>query len=252
MQPRKEFAPEALQELADSIRQQGIVQPLIVRERGGFFELIAGERRWRAAQLLNLAEVPVITREADDRSVLELALIENLQRENLNPLEEALGYSQLAGQFELTQEEIALKVGKSRTAVANATRLLKLPAPVQAFIREGKLSVGHAKVILGLADDKSRQIAAERILKDSLNVRQTEVLVARLLVRAQNPSGQSETPAAIVPVDSNVSRIEDKLRDKFGTKVHLKYARGRGAVEIVFFSDEDLQRVLEILNISAD
>jgi ParB family chromosome partitioning protein len=252
MQPRKEFAPEALQELADSIRQQGIVQPLIVRERGGFFELIAGERRWRAAQLLNLTEVPIITREADDRSVLELALIENLQRENLNPLEEALGYSQLAGQFELTQEEIALKVGKSRAAVANATRLLKLPAPVQSYIREGKLSVGHAKVILGLADDRSQQIAAERILKDSLNVRQTEVLVAKLLALAQNPSGQSNKPAAIVPIDSNVGRIEDKLRDKFGTKVHLKYAKGRGAVEIVFFSDEDLQRVLEILNISAD
>jgi ParB family chromosome partitioning protein len=252
MQPRKEFAPEALQELADSIRQQGIVQPLIVRERGGFFELIAGERRWRAAQLLNLTEVPIITREADDRSVLELALIENLQRENLNPLEEALGYSQLAGQFELTQEEIALKVGKSRAAVANATRLLKLPAPVQSYIREGKLSVGHAKVILGLADDRSQQIAAERILKDSLNVRQTEVLVAKLLALAKNPSGQANKPAAIVPIDSNVGRLEDKLRDKFGTKVHLKYAKGRGAVEIVFFSDEDLQRVLEILNISAD
>ncbi|HWY31317.1 MAG TPA: ParB/RepB/Spo0J family partition protein, partial [Candidatus Acidoferrum sp.] len=252
MQPRKEFAPEALQELADSIRQQGIVQPLIVRERGGFFELIAGERRWRAAQLLNLPEVPIITREADDRSVLELALIENLQRENLNPLEEALGYSQLAGQFELTQEEIALKVGKSRAAVANATRLLKLPAPVQSYIRVGKLSVGHAKVILGLADDKSQQIAAERILKDSLNVRQTEVLVAKLLALAQNPSSQSNKLAAIVPIDSNVGRLEDKLRDKFGTKVHLKYAKGRGAVEIVFFSDEDLQRVLEILNISAD
>jgi ParB family chromosome partitioning protein len=123
---------------------------------------------------------------------------------------------------------------------------------VQSYIREGKLSVGHAKVILGLADDKSQQIAAERILKDSLNVRQTEVLVAKLLALAQNPSGQSNKLAAIVPIDSNVGRLEDKLRDKFGTKVHLKYAKGRGAVEIVFFSDEDLQRVLEILNISAD
>ena len=149
LQPRKEFAPEALQELADSIREQGIVQPLIVRERGGFFELIAGERRWRAAQLLNLPEVPVITREADDRAVLELALIENLQRENLNPLEEAVGYAQLAEQFQLTQEEIAVKVGKSRAAVANATRLLKLPAPVQALLRDNRISVGHAKVILG-------------------------------------------------------------------------------------------------------
>ena len=128
LQPRKEFSDEALRELADSIREQGIVQPLIVRERGGFFELIAGERRWRAAQLIQLPEIPVIMREADDRAVLELALIENLQRENLNAIEEAHGYAQLAEQFQLTQEEIALKVGKSRAVVANATRLLKLPA----------------------------------------------------------------------------------------------------------------------------
>ncbi len=252
MQPRKEFAPEALRELADSIRQQGIVQPLIVRERGEFFELIAGERRWRAAQLLNLAEVPVITREADDRSVLELALIENLQRENLNALEEALGYAQLAGQFALTQEEIALKVGKSRAAVANATRLLKLPETVQGFIREGKLSVGHAKVILGLTDGLRQQHAAERILKDGLNVRQTEALVTRLQARAEHPGVQPQKVNAIVPVDANLSRLEDKLREKFGTKVHLKYAQGKGAVEILFFNDDDLQRVLEILNISAD
>jgi len=252
LQPRKEFAPEALQELADSIREQGIVQPLIVRERGGFFELIAGERRWRAAQLLNLTDVPIITREADDRSVLELALIENLQRENLNALEEALGYSQLASQFELTQEEIAVKVGKSRAAVANATRLLKLPAAVQSLIREGKLSVGHAKVILGLADDKSQQLAAGRVVKENLNVRQTEALVAKFQARTQNPAALATKPAAIVPVDSNIGRLEDKLRDKFGTKVHLKYAQGKGAVEIMFFNDDDLQRILEILSISAD
>lgn len=252
LQPRKEFAPEALQELADSIREQGIVQPLIVRERGGFFELIAGERRWRAAQLLNLAEVPVIAREADDRSVLELALIENLQRENLNALEEALGYSQLAGQFQLTQEEIARKVGKSRAAVANATRLLKLPETVQHFIRAGKISVGHAKVILGLADEKSQKLAAERIVKEGLNVRQTEGLVVKLQTRVQKISLDNPKFTAIVPVDSNVARLEDKLRERFGTKVHLKYAQGKGAVEITFFSDDELQRVLEILNITAD
>ena len=137
LQPRKEFSEEALRELADSIREQGIVQPLIVRERDGFFELIAGERRWRASQLISLPEIPVIVREADDRAVLELALIENLQRENLNALEEAQGYAQLAEQFQLTQEEIALKVGKSRAAVANATRLLRLPVTVQKFVREG-------------------------------------------------------------------------------------------------------------------
>ena len=250
LQPRKEFSAEALQELADSIREQGIVQPLVVRERDGFFELIAGERRWRAAQLLNLAEVPIITREADDRAVLELALIENLQRENLNALEEALGYAQLAAQFQLTQEQIAVKVGKSRAAVANATRLLKLPSPVQNYLREGRISVGHAKVVLGLTDEKSQTLAAERIIKDGLNVRQTEGLVAKLQARGPKTAGE-KTPA-VVPVSSNITRLEDKLREKFGTKVHLKYAHGKGAVEINFFSDDELQRVLEILGVNAD
>jgi ParB family chromosome partitioning protein len=251
LQPRKEFSDEALRELADSIRAQGIVQPLIVRERAGSFELIAGERRWRAAQLLGLPEVPIIVREADDRAVLELALIENLQRENLNAIEEAVGYSQLAEQFQLTQEEIATKVGKSRAAVANATRLLKLPAPVQSLVRTGRISVGHAKVILGLADERGQQLAAERIVKEGLNVRQTEGLIAKLQTRAARSPGDTKTPA-IVPVDSNIGRLEEKLREKFGTKVQLKYTKGKGAVEISFFSDDELQRVLEILNVTAD
>src|SRR6266404_1730724 len=154
LQPRKAFSPEALRELADSIKEQGIVQPLIVRERNGHLELIAGERRWRAAQLLGLSEVPVIFQEADDRAVLEMALIENLQRENLNPIEEAQGYTQLINQFQLTQEDAAVKVGKSRAVVANALRLLKLPALIQGHIRENRLSAGHAKVILGLVTEK--------------------------------------------------------------------------------------------------
>ena len=250
LQPRKEFSDEALRELADSIREQGIVQPLIVRENNGFYELIAGERRWRASQLLNLPEVPVIVRVADDRTVLELALIENLQRENLNALEEALGYAQLAEQFKLTQEEIAVKVGKSRAAVANATRLLKLPAPVQSFLRTGRISVGHAKVILGLPDEKIQQAAAERIVKDGLNVRQTEGLVAKLQARGtRNSDGKIK---AIVPIDSNIGRLEEKLREKFGTKVHLKYAHGKGAMEISFFNDDQLQSILETLGINAD
>ncbi len=252
MQPRKEFSQDALKELADSIREQGIVQPLIVRERDGFFELIAGERRWRASQLLNLPDVPVIVREADDRSVLELALIENLQRENLNALEEALGYSQLAEQFQLTQEEIAKKVGKSRAAVANATRLLKLPAQVQSFVRDGRLSVGHAKVILGLSDGEIQSLAAERIIKDGLNVRQAEGLIAKLQTRSSKTSSDSVKTRAIVPIDANIGRLEEKLREKFGTKVHLKYTHGKGAVEISFFNDDQLQSVLEILGVNAD
>src|SRR5450432_4212381 len=161
LQPRKQFSEESLRELADSIREQGIVQPLI-------------------------------TREADDRSVLELALIENLQRENLNAIEEAHGYAQLAEQFQLTQEEIALKVGKSRAVVANATRLLRLPDAVQKFVREGRLSVGHAKVILGLADEKSQRLAAERVIKEGLNVRQTEGLIAKLQKRKQGAGSKEQ------------------------------------------------------------
>ena len=252
MQPRKNFSDEALKELADSIREQGIVQPLIVRERGGFFELIAGERRWRASQLLKLPVVPVIVREADDRAVLELALIENLQRENLNAIEEALGYSQLAEQFQLTQEEIALKVGKSRAAVANATRLLKLPLSVQSYVREGRLSVGHAKVILGLSDERQQIIATERALKDGLNVRQTEGLVAKLQARGGKITSETAKTKAIVPIDSNLGRLEEKLREKFGTKVELKYVHGKGTVEISFFSDDELQSVLEKLGVNAD
>ena len=241
-----------MRELADSIREKGVVQPLIVRQRGGYFELIAGERRWRASQLLNLPEVPVIVREADDRAVLELALIENLQRENLNAIEEAVGYAQLAEQFQLTQEEIAVKVGKSRAAVANATRLLKLPAAVQSYIREGRLSVGHAKVILGLSDEKQQLIATERAIKDGLNVRQTEGLIAKLQARGGRITSETANTKAIVPVNSNIGRLEEKLREKFGTKVRLKYVHGKGAVEISFYSDDELQGVLEILNISAD
>src|SRR5215471_19152747 len=173
-QPRKDFSAEALRELADSIKEQGIVQPLIVRERNGHLELIAGERRWRAAQLVGLAEVPVILRQADDRAVLELALIENLQRENLNPIEEAQGYSQLIEQFQLTQEDVAAKVGKSRAVVANSLRLLKLTPEIQSCLRDGRLSVGHAKVILSLNTEKSQKLASERVLREGLNVRQTE------------------------------------------------------------------------------
>ena len=250
-QPRKSFSDETLRELADSIKEQGIVQPLIVRERNGHLELIAGERRWRAAQLLGLAEVPVILRQADDRAVLELALIENLQREDLNPIEESQGYAQLIEQFQLKQEEVATKVGKSRAAVANALRLLKLTPAIQGYIREGRLSVGHAKVILGVAGEKHQKLAAERILKEGLNVRQTEVLVARLHARE---NGVAPRPGSLTPLtqDAHVMNLENKLRERLGTKVHLRYAHGKGGLEISFFSDDELERILEILGVSAD
>jgi ParB family chromosome partitioning protein len=249
-QPRKDFSAEALRELADSIKEQGIVQPLVVRERNGHLELIAGERRWRAAQLLGLPEVPVILREADDRAVLELALIENLQRENLNAIEEAQGYAQLIEQFALKQDEVGTKVGKSRAAVANALRLLKLSPAIQIDIREGRLSVGHAKVILGLSSEKQQNFAAERILKEGLNVRQTEELVGRLQARV---SGVGK-PSSITPLtkDAHVADLENRLRERLGTKVRLRYAQGKGALEITFFSDEELEGILAILGLKAD
>lgn len=248
-QPRKSFSDEALKELADSIKEQGIVQPLIVRDCGDFFELIAGERRWRASQLVGLTEVPVIVRKADDREVLELALIENLQRENLNPIEEARGYRQLVEQFQLKQEEVATKVGKSRALVANAMRLLSLPLPLQDAVRDGAMSVGHAKVILGLEDPRQQQVAAERAIKEGLNVRQTEVLVARLKAGPQHTS----VPAALATVpDANVMAVENKLRERLGTKVRLRYVKGRGTMEVSFFSDDELERILQIIGVKMD
>jgi ParB family chromosome partitioning protein len=247
-QPRKDFAPESLRELADSIKEQGIVQPLIVRLQGGNFELIAGERRWRAAQMLGLAEVPVIVRQADDRAVLELALIENLQRENLNAIEEAQGYAQLIGQFQLTQEEAAAKVGRSRVVVANALRLLKLPPELQAHVRDGRLSVGHAKVILGLSSADEQMLAAERVLKKSLNVRQTEELVSVL----QNKPGEKtagKNPSDPLLQDAHIAGLRDKLQERFGTKVTVRYQKGRGAIEIKFFNDADLERILNVAGV---
>jgi ParB family chromosome partitioning protein len=250
-QPRKDFSVEALRELADSIREQGIVQPLIVRERDGHLELIAGERRWRAAQQVGLTEVPVILRDADDRAVLELALIENLQRENLNPIEEAQGYAQLIEAFKLKQDDVALKVGKSRAAVANALRLLKLAPAIQGEVREGRLSVGHAKVILGLASDTHQKLVSERVLREGLNVRQTEELVAKMQARA---AGVAVKPGAVAPPagDAHVASLENSLRQRLGTKVRLRYDQGKGAMEISFFSDDELERILQILGIDPE
>ena len=251
LQPRKDFTRESLEELAESIRRQGIVQPLIVRPMNGSFELIAGDRRWRAAQIAGLTEVPIVERAATDHEVLELALVENLQRENLNPVEEALGYSQLGSQFSLTQEEIAARVGRSRAAVANALRLLRLPVAMQTALRDGRLSVGHAKVLLGIADPKSQQSAFDRVLSAALSVRQTEELAARLITPAP-----STLPVSTAPVtagrDLFVVDLENKLRERFATKIGLRYRSGRGSLEIRFASDDELNRVLSLLGISID
>ena len=254
LQPRKEFRAEALEELAESIRQQGIIQPLVVRRKGDDYELIAGERRWRAAGLAGLKEVPVIVREADDLSVLELALIENLQRENLNPLEEALGYQQLIEQFKLRQEDVAAKVGKSRTVVANALRLLKLDSEIQAYLRDGRVSVGHAKVILGLSSPAHQKLAAERIIKENLSVRQAEELVSRLQAEKHETASSNGSRAGGIPAsrDPHVGNVENRLRERLGTKVQLRYRQGKGSLEIRFFSDDELERILHLLGVQVE
>jgi len=250
-QPRKDFAEEALKELSESIREQGVLQPLIVRARNGAYELIAGERRWRAAQLAGLKELPVLVREADDKQVLELALIENLQRENLNPIEEALGFSKLIEDFSLTQEQAAIKVGKNRVTVANVLRLLQLPTEVQNFVRSNLLTFGHARAILGCAGPDAQKQIAEKVIRDGLSVRETESLVS---TRSQNISqfnGHLATkPPAVA--DIHVSALQNRLQEHFGTKVSLKYRKGKGAVEIRFFNDADLERIMEIVGIKMD
>ncbi|MCX8157650.1 MAG: ParB/RepB/Spo0J family partition protein [Verrucomicrobiae bacterium] len=251
LQPRKDFPEESLRELAESIKAQGIIQPLIVRERGEGFQLIAGERRYRAAKLAGLATVPVVVKQADDRTALEMMLVENLQRENLNPMEEALGYAELIHQFQLTQEEAAAKVGRSRASVANALRLLKLPVEVQQWLKEGQLSVGHAKVLLSLLAPEQQRLAAEKTIKEGLSVRQLEELAA--LWQSQPPPRKSSAAAAPAPArDVHIVDLEQRLQQRFGTRVTLRYRKGKGAVEIRFYSDAELERILDISGIKLE
>ena len=252
LQPRKDFSAESLQELADSIKEQGIVQPLIVRAARGDFELIAGERRWRAAQMPAWPEVPVIVREADDRAVLELALIENLQRENLNAIEEAQGYAQLIGQFQLTQEQAAAKVGKSRVVVANALRLLKLAPDCRLIVRDGRLSVGHAKVILGLAareDQRHRRGPHFEEIAQCPADRGTCRLAAN---NAGEKSGAEPKQRRSAQDAARGGAAKTNLRNVSGPKCVLHYHQGKGAIEIKFFNDDDLERILKWRGLTLD
>ena len=246
-QPRKDFERQPLEELAASIEVNGILQPLVARTTGeGQLELIAGERRWRAAQIAGLETVPVIVREASDSQVLELALVENLQREDLNPVEEAQGYALLMEAFDLTQEATAQRVGKSRAAVANAVRLLNLSEPLQTHLRQGRLSVGHAKVILGLEGAQQQTLVANRVIKESLSVRETEELIDKL---QGGSTGKTSTQRSPQTRGVHVTSLENRLKEKLGTKVSLTYREGKGALTIKYFSDDDLERILKILDV---
>jgi ParB family transcriptional regulator, chromosome partitioning protein len=255
LQPRKAFHSEQLQELVESIREHGIIQPLIVRMVEGKWELIAGERRWRAATQLGLKEAPVIVRQASDRDVLELALIENLQREDLNPIEEAHAYRRLAEEFSLRQEDIAQRVGKSRSVVANSLRLLDLHSQVQVHLAQGRLSVGHAKVLLALQNQGEQLVAAELTIRQSATVRMTERLVAAQLAR--QGLGRSGKPGARPsqgnsPIVQNaVSDLEDRLRSRLATQVTIHHGEKKGRIEIRYYSNDDLDRILLLLGVSA-
>ncbi len=252
LQPRKEFPQESLAELADSIREQGIIQPLVVRVVGDFFELIAGERRWRAAGLAGLTEVPVIERVATDLEVLELALIENLQRENLNPIDEALGYQQLMTQFSLTQEQVGKKVGRGRVVVANATRLLKLPATVQEAVRDGGLSVGHAKVILGVEDPQQQEILARLAMRGGWTVRQLEAAIAKKDPATSSLAVDLRAASTPVPVDPHLTDLENRIRDRLGLRIALHYKGGKGRLDVQFNSNDELDHLLEVLGVTVD
>ncbi len=242
-QPRKRFDPEALAELADSIREHGIIQPLTVRRlSSGYYQIIAGERRWRAAKQAGLDEVPAVIIEADDRKVMEIGLIENLQREDLNPAEEARGYQVLMTEYGMTQEQVAQRMGKSRPAVTNALRLLNLPEDLMALVEEGKLSAGHARALLGAPTPALQRQGAKAVLDKGLSVRQTEALV-KALQKEKKPKVRSEDMLAIYLAD-----LEKNLGSQLGRKVHIQHRGKKGKLELEYYSEDDLETLLRLLN----
>ena len=244
-QPRKDFNQELLQELADSIKQYGVLQPLLVQKKGSLYELIAGERRWRAAKLAGLKEVPVVIREYTKQQSMEIALIENVQREDLNPIEEAQAYQQLMEEFGLKQEEIAVRVAKSRTAVTNSMRLLKLDPRVQAMLTEGVISSGHARALLSLEDKEQQYVIAEKIVVGRLSVREVEKLV-KLLMKPKKEKDQAQEPEKDLSFIYN--DLEDRMKQIMGTKVIInKKDKNKGRIEIEYYSEAELERIVELI-----
>lgn len=241
-QPRKDFDPESLESLAESIRQHGVLQPLIVRKLpNGFYQIIAGERRWRAARIAGLKSVPIIEKELNKQQVLEVALIENLQREDLNIMEEAEGYRHLIEEYNLTQEEVSKAIGKSRSAIANALRLLNLPNEVLQLLRENKLSSGHARTVLSI-EDKNLQIeAANKIVDEQLSVREAEKLVKGMTIEKQKSKSEDNM------VQHQVTEVESDLSGHLNTKVKIVPGKSKGKIEIEYYGYDDLERIKSII-----
>ncbi len=244
-QPRKEFNEDALQELADSIKQFGVIEPLVVVKRKGYYELIAGERRWRAARLAGLKEVPVVIKDYDDQQIVEIALIENIQREDLNPIEEAHAYERLIQEFNLTQDEVAERVSKSRTTVTNALRLLKLTEKVQQMLIDDMLSTGHVRALITIADPQLQYETAMYIFDKKLSVRETESYVKKLLnKKPKEKTSEKEDPE----LSFLYKAIENRLKESLGTKTTIKAkTRDSGKIEIEYYSQEDLERITQLL-----
>lgn len=243
-QPRKNFDEDALQELADSIKQFGLLQPILVQDRETYYEIIAGERRWRAAKIAGLKEVPVIVKNFTEQEIVEISLIENIQREDLNPIEEALAYKRLLTEFQLTQDEVAERVSKSRTTVTNSMRLLKLDESVQQMIIDDMITTGHARALIGIEDKSLQYELAQKIFDEKLNVREVEKLVKEV----QSPKPKKEPKKVNASLELVYRDIEEKLKQSLGTKVSiLPKENGAGKMEIEFFSHEEFERITEFL-----
>lgn len=241
-QPRRSFDEDKLQSLAQSIKEHGIIQPVVVQKDGNFYKIIAGERRWRASRIAGLKKIPVIIKELSKRDTMEISLIENLQREDLNPIEEALAYKNLIEEFKLTQEEIANRIGKSRPAIANSLRLLNLDKRVMNYIIEGILTEGHGKIIAGLDSDEIQYEVSKKVIDDGLNVRQTEKLIKNI----QDNKPKEEKP---VKKEIFVRDIEDRLKSYLGTKVTINKGKKKSKIEIEYYTEEDLQRIIDLLEV---
>lgn len=243
-QPRKDFDEDALVELADSIKQFGILQPLIVQKKKDYYEIIAGERRWRAAKIAGVKEVPVIVKEFTDQEIVEISLIENIQRENLNPIEEAMAYKRLLEEFNLKQDEVAERVSKSRTAVTNSMRLLKLSPRVQQMIVDDMISTGHARALLAIDDEEQQYILANKIFDEKLSVRETEKLVKEILNPHQKETEKEKDRAQ----DLVYEQLEEKIKGIIGSKVAIRRkSKDKGRIEIAYYSQEELERIVELL-----
>ena len=247
-QPRKKFSEESLAELADSIRQYGIIQPLIVQDKNGYYEIIAGERRWRAAKLAGLKEIPIIIRDISQQEVMEISLIENIQRENLNPIEEALAYKRLLEEFNLKQEEVAKRVSKSRTAVTNSMRLLKLTEDVQQMVIDEKLTMGHARCLIAIEDpDLQKQIALQ-VIDKNLSVRDTEKLMKKLQKQKESAEEEQKKTAEDSALTAVYEHIAEQMKTILGTKVEIRRKdKEKGKIEIEYYSQDKLDRLLQLM-----